>query len=206
MLTLPGHLLEEACLLESVLNPSAGAVRSCSRPFDGSAGAPGRHGPYTLGDARDDRCGSRRPPDVAGGLSNVASVIAQIGDLDVPALALLASVGSRSVARRLGRCSIATHFDKLAEVLTFREHRASTVLTCLRRPAIHRRRPKHLGIVPSMRPVSVGRHACFWVIADTWMWPGRRPHRSGQRAYNSTPWAARLLSCSECVPASRRRS
>lgn len=41
-------------------------------------------------------------PDVAGGLSNAATVIAQIGDLDVPALAQLASVRSRSLARRLG--------------------------------------------------------------------------------------------------------
>lgn len=41
-------------------------------------------------------------PDDAGGLSNVATVIAQIGDLDVPALARLVSLRSRSVARRLG--------------------------------------------------------------------------------------------------------
>ncbi|HXC23027.1 MAG TPA: type IV toxin-antitoxin system AbiEi family antitoxin [Solirubrobacteraceae bacterium] len=41
-------------------------------------------------------------PDAAAGLSNVATVIAQIGDLDVPTLAQLASVRSRSVARRLG--------------------------------------------------------------------------------------------------------
>jgi len=41
-------------------------------------------------------------PDDAGGLSNVATVVAQIGDLDVLALARLASVRSRSVARRLG--------------------------------------------------------------------------------------------------------
>jgi len=41
-------------------------------------------------------------PDQAGGLSNIATVIVEIGDLDVPALAQLASVRSRSVARRLG--------------------------------------------------------------------------------------------------------
>jgi predicted transcriptional regulator of viral defense system len=41
-------------------------------------------------------------PDHAGGLSNVATVIAQIGDFDVPTLAQLASLRSRSVARRLG--------------------------------------------------------------------------------------------------------
>jgi predicted transcriptional regulator of viral defense system len=41
-------------------------------------------------------------PDYAGGLSNIATVITEIGDLDVPALARLASVRSRSVARRLG--------------------------------------------------------------------------------------------------------
>jgi predicted transcriptional regulator of viral defense system len=41
-------------------------------------------------------------PDDAGGLNNVATVIAEIGDLDVPALARLASLRSRSVARRLG--------------------------------------------------------------------------------------------------------
>lgn len=41
-------------------------------------------------------------PDDAGGLSNVATVITEIGDLDVPALAQLASLRSRSVVRRLG--------------------------------------------------------------------------------------------------------
>jgi predicted transcriptional regulator of viral defense system len=41
-------------------------------------------------------------PDDAGGLSNVATVIAEIGDIDVPQLARLAAVRSRSVARRLG--------------------------------------------------------------------------------------------------------
>jgi predicted transcriptional regulator of viral defense system len=41
-------------------------------------------------------------PDAAGGLSNIATVIAEIGDLDVPALAQLASVRSRSTVRRLG--------------------------------------------------------------------------------------------------------
>ena len=41
-------------------------------------------------------------PDAAGGLNNVATVIAEIGDLDVPVLARLASLRSRSVARRLG--------------------------------------------------------------------------------------------------------
>jgi predicted transcriptional regulator of viral defense system len=41
-------------------------------------------------------------PDAAGGLSNVATVIAEIGDLDVPTLARLAGLRSRSVARRLG--------------------------------------------------------------------------------------------------------
>jgi predicted transcriptional regulator of viral defense system len=41
-------------------------------------------------------------PDHAGGLSNVATVIVEIGDLDVPVLARLASVRARSVARRLG--------------------------------------------------------------------------------------------------------
>lgn len=41
-------------------------------------------------------------PDHAGGLNNVATVISEIGDLDVPVLARLASLRSRSVARRLG--------------------------------------------------------------------------------------------------------
>jgi predicted transcriptional regulator of viral defense system len=41
-------------------------------------------------------------PDHAGGLSNVATVIAEIGDLEVSVLARLASLRSRSVARRLG--------------------------------------------------------------------------------------------------------
>lgn len=41
-------------------------------------------------------------PDQAGGLSNIATVIVEIGELDVPALARLASVCSRSVPRRLG--------------------------------------------------------------------------------------------------------
>lgn len=41
-------------------------------------------------------------PDDAGGLSNVATVIAEIGDLDVTQLARLAAVRSRSIARRLG--------------------------------------------------------------------------------------------------------
>jgi predicted transcriptional regulator of viral defense system len=35
-------------------------------------------------------------------LSNVATVIVEIGDLDMPRLAQLAAVRSRSVARRLG--------------------------------------------------------------------------------------------------------
>jgi predicted transcriptional regulator of viral defense system len=38
----------------------------------------------------------------ASGLSNASTVIAEIMDLDVPALAQLASVRSRSIARRLG--------------------------------------------------------------------------------------------------------
>ncbi len=41
-------------------------------------------------------------PEGAGGLDNVATVITEIGGLDVPTLAQLASVRSRSVARRLG--------------------------------------------------------------------------------------------------------
>jgi hypothetical protein len=41
-------------------------------------------------------------PEASGGLSNVATVIEQIGDLDVPLLARLASLRSRSVSRRLG--------------------------------------------------------------------------------------------------------
>jgi predicted transcriptional regulator of viral defense system len=41
-------------------------------------------------------------PDDAGGLSNVATVAAEIGDVDVSELARLAAVRSRSVARRLG--------------------------------------------------------------------------------------------------------
>jgi predicted transcriptional regulator of viral defense system len=41
-------------------------------------------------------------PDDAGGLSNIATVAVEIGDLDVPQLTRLASVRSRSVARRLG--------------------------------------------------------------------------------------------------------
>ena len=41
-------------------------------------------------------------PDDAGGLSNVATVAIEIGDLDVSRLAQLSAVRSRSVARRLG--------------------------------------------------------------------------------------------------------
>lgn len=41
-------------------------------------------------------------PEDAGGLNNVATVIREIGDLDVAVLARLANVRSRSVARRLG--------------------------------------------------------------------------------------------------------
>jgi len=41
-------------------------------------------------------------PDEAGGLSNVATVAVEIGELDVQLLARLAAVRSRSVARRLG--------------------------------------------------------------------------------------------------------
>lgn len=41
-------------------------------------------------------------PDAAGDLSNIATVVAEIGDLDVSALAQLSSVRSRSTARRLG--------------------------------------------------------------------------------------------------------
>ena len=41
-------------------------------------------------------------PDDAGGLSNIATVIIEIGDLDIPQLARLAAIRSRSVARRLG--------------------------------------------------------------------------------------------------------
>jgi predicted transcriptional regulator of viral defense system len=41
-------------------------------------------------------------PDDAGGLSNIATVIVEIGDLDVTQLTRLAAVRSRSVARRLG--------------------------------------------------------------------------------------------------------
>jgi predicted transcriptional regulator of viral defense system len=41
-------------------------------------------------------------PDDAGGLSNLATVAVEIGDLDVPRLAQLAAVRSRSIARRLG--------------------------------------------------------------------------------------------------------
>jgi len=41
-------------------------------------------------------------PDDAGGLGNIATVITEIGDLDVAMLAELVSVRSRSVARRLG--------------------------------------------------------------------------------------------------------
>jgi predicted transcriptional regulator of viral defense system len=41
-------------------------------------------------------------PDAASGLSSIATVIAEIGDLDIPVLAQLASVRSRSIARRLG--------------------------------------------------------------------------------------------------------
>lgn len=41
-------------------------------------------------------------PDDAGGLSNIATVIVEIGPIDVPRLARLASVHARSVARRLG--------------------------------------------------------------------------------------------------------
>ena len=41
-------------------------------------------------------------PDDAGGLSNVATVILEIGEIDMPRLAQLAAVRSRSVTRRLG--------------------------------------------------------------------------------------------------------
>ncbi len=41
-------------------------------------------------------------PDDAGGLSNVATVAVEIGELDVQVLARLAAARSRSVARRLG--------------------------------------------------------------------------------------------------------
>jgi len=41
-------------------------------------------------------------PNDAGGLSNVATVAIEIGDLDVSRLAQLAAIRSRSVARRLG--------------------------------------------------------------------------------------------------------
>ena len=41
-------------------------------------------------------------PDDGGGLSNIATVAVEIGDLDVSQLAQLAAVRSRSVARRLG--------------------------------------------------------------------------------------------------------
>jgi predicted transcriptional regulator of viral defense system len=41
-------------------------------------------------------------PDDAGGLSNVATVILEIGEIDVPQLTRLASARSRSVVRRLG--------------------------------------------------------------------------------------------------------
>jgi predicted transcriptional regulator of viral defense system len=41
-------------------------------------------------------------PDDAGGLSNIATVIIEIGDLDIQQLARLAATRSRSVARRLG--------------------------------------------------------------------------------------------------------
>lgn len=41
-------------------------------------------------------------PDDAGGLSNIATVIVEIGDLDVTQLTRLARVRSRSVTRRLG--------------------------------------------------------------------------------------------------------
>lgn len=41
-------------------------------------------------------------PEQSGGLSNIATVIAQIGDVDVTQLARLARLRSRSVARRLG--------------------------------------------------------------------------------------------------------
>jgi len=42
-----------------------------------------------------------------------------------------------------------THFDKLAEVLTFENIEPSTVLTCQRRPGVHRRQPstRRLGVV-----------------------------------------------------------
>lgn len=41
-------------------------------------------------------------PEESGGISNIATVVTQIGDLDVSQLARLASLRSRSVARRLG--------------------------------------------------------------------------------------------------------
>lgn len=41
-------------------------------------------------------------PEHAGGLNNVATVIGEIGDLDITVLARLASVRSRAVTRRLG--------------------------------------------------------------------------------------------------------
>ncbi len=41
-------------------------------------------------------------PDQAGGLNNIATVIVEIGDLDISQIARLASVRPRSVTRRLG--------------------------------------------------------------------------------------------------------
>jgi predicted transcriptional regulator of viral defense system len=41
-------------------------------------------------------------PDDAGGLSNIATVAVEIGEIDVQLLARLAAVRSRSIARRLG--------------------------------------------------------------------------------------------------------
>jgi predicted transcriptional regulator of viral defense system len=41
-------------------------------------------------------------PDDAGGLGNIATIVIEIGEVDVPRLAQLAAVRSRSVARRLG--------------------------------------------------------------------------------------------------------
>jgi predicted transcriptional regulator of viral defense system len=70
-------------------------------------------------------------PDNTGGLSNIATVITEIGDLDVPALAQLASVRSRSTARRLGWLLERSRQDLELEPLHKVAHRESSYPTRL---------------------------------------------------------------------------
>ena len=69
---------------------------------DGDRRMPGRHRPHPLATRETTLMDLVVHPDDAGGLSNVATVAVEIGEIDVPQLARLAAVRSRSVARRLG--------------------------------------------------------------------------------------------------------